>query len=349
MITKVLDVQRRGQQIGRLRIGQTLISQKGKPYPSRLETFRFTTGSRFVAEQVAVLYGGQVKDWEGHKGQYEVITTEASIFVTIPPRDGMVSQAYEMWTGGGAVRRCDSQNEQISGGRCLCPHAEDPADQDEVAAAALQRSGLAAMNPPRACKLVTRISVMIPDLPGLGVWRLDTHSFYAAVEIGDQAELLERARDSGVFLRAMLRIDQRQRIAGGETKKYPVPVLEILDSFRDLVTGAIEARGLAGQLPPAPGQPVLALPAGPSALPAGPPPAPEPSVPLGSQEIADLVVTVTDRKELDRLAAMAKEQRCGDDLISFQWPGSELVEFEDLGKLINIRWTQLRDGQSQPA
>lgn len=347
MITKVLDIQRRGQEMGRLRIGQTLISQKGKPYPARLDTFRFTTGSRFAVESVAVLYGGQVREWEGHRGQFEVITSESALAVTIPPRDGIISQSYEMWNAGGCIRRCDSQREQIAGGPCLCPHAEDTTNADEVANMALQRAELAKLNPPQACKLTTRISVMIPDLPGLGVWRLDTHSFYAAVEIGDQAELMEAARDRGVFLRAMLRIDQRQRVAGGETKKYPVPVLEILDSFRDLVTGAIEARSLAAQLPPAPGQPLLALPAGRPSQPEALPPAPEPEEHLTSQEIADRIVMVTEWPEFERLAAMAKEQRCGDDLVSFQWPGSEVVEFDDLGKLINKRWSQLRGGQAR--
>ena len=109
----------------------------------------------------------------------------------------------------------------------------------------LERADLAKANPPQACKLVTRISVMIPDLPGLGVFRLDTGSYYAATEIGDSAALMQVARDKGVFLPAILRIEHRQRVAGGQTKKFPVPVLEVLTTFRDLATGAIERAGVA--------------------------------------------------------------------------------------------------------
>ena len=249
----VLDLRRQGQQIGRIRIGQQVRTDKGKMRPVKLDTFRFTTASKHTAAKIAELYGGDVREWDGHPGQLEVITSQSEIGVTVPPRDAIISQWYEMWSKGGASRRCDSQREQISGKPCLCPHASDPNDPDEVEGAAKRRAELAHQNPPGACKLVTRISVMIPDLPGLGVFRLDTGSYYAATEIGDSAGLMQLARDRGVFLPAILRIEHRQRVAGGQTKKFPVPVLEVLTTFRDLATGAIERGGMAAQLPPAPG------------------------------------------------------------------------------------------------
>jgi hypothetical protein len=245
----VRDLQRRGQQIGRLRIGQQVKAAGGKSRPVKLDTFRFTTQSRPSAEAIAELFGGTIRDWEG---QFEVITERSAIPVTVPPRDQVVSQWYEMWNKGGAIRRCDSQREQISGGQCQCPHAANPDDPDEADEAARQRSVLASQNPPRACKLVTRISVMIPDLPGLGVFRLDTGSYYAGVEIGDSAALMQMAREKGVFLPAILRIEQRKRVAGGQTKTYPVPVLEVLSTFRQIAGGALEAGGIVAQLPPAP-------------------------------------------------------------------------------------------------
>src|ERR1035441_2921444 len=159
-----LDIQRRGQQIGRIRIGQQVAVIKdgkdtGKTRPARLDTFRFTTASRASAEAIAALFGGEIRDWSG---EFEVITIKSEIGVTVPPRDEVISQWYEMWNKGGAMRRCDSQRDQIRNGPCQCPHAADPSDADEVSRSALERSELAKMNPPRACKLVTRISVMIP-------------------------------------------------------------------------------------------------------------------------------------------------------------------------------------------
>ena len=326
----VLDIQRRGQQIGRLRIGQQVQAANGKMRPARLDTFRFTTASRAAADAIAALYGGEVRQWER---EFEVITAKSEIGVTVPPRDEVVSQWYEMWSKGGCQRRCDSQHEQISNGPCLCPHASNPADPDEVARKALERADLAKLNPPQACKLVTRISVMIPDLPGLGVFRLDTGSYYAATEIGDSAALMQVARDKGVFLPAILRIEHRQRIAGGQTKKFPVPVLEVLTTFRDLATGAIENAGIAAQLPPAPGEQRRAITS-------GTPPREERSAapvrqqkPPTAQQIADAAAKATALDELTPLKAQSNEHRLGEDMICP--PGSEV--FEELASYLLAR------------
>jgi Recombination directionality factor-like len=321
----VLDIQRRGQQIGRIRIGQQVKAANGKMRPARLDTFRFTTASRASAEAIAALFGGEIRDWSG---EFEVISTKSEIGVTVPPRDEVISQWYEMWNKGGAMRRCDSQRDQISNGPCQCPHAADPSDAEDVAAKALERSELAKLNPPRACKLVTRISVMIPDLPGLGVFRLDTGSYYAATEIGDSAALMQVARDRGVFLPAILRIEQRQRVAGGQTKKYPVPVLEVLTTFRDLATGAIERAGVAAQLPPAPGETRRAITAAPPrAIPVAEQHAEivdaeivdehgeQESEPLSAQQIWDVAAMASTPHDIEVLIGQAQKNRVQQDLV----------------------------------
>jgi len=349
----VVDIQRRGQQIGRIRIGEQVAVIKdgkdtGKTRPARLETFRLTTASRTAADAIAALYGGQVREW---RGEYEVITGKSEIGVTVPPRDDIVSQWYEMWNKGGAIRRCTSQREQISGGECLCPHAENPDDAEDVAKMALKRSELAKLNPPQACKLVTRISVMIPDLPGLGVFRLDTGSYYAAVEIGDSASLMQKARAQGVFLPAILRIEHRQRIAGGTTKKFPVPVLEVLATFRDLATGAIERGGMAAQLPPAPGEKIRAIAAPPAASTQASPSAPDHGQPVPgtpawenlkaqdkAQLIADMAAQATARADVTRLWDQAEADGLADDHICVD--RAEDV-WEELRLNLQARWRSL--------
>jgi hypothetical protein len=283
--------------------------------PDKLSTFRFTTASRISADAIAELYGGEVRDWV--RGQFEVITAKSEIGVTVPPRDQVISQWYEMWSKGGAQRRCDSQHEQISDGPCLCPHAEDPDDEEEVARCALERAGLAKANPPKACKLVTRISVMIPDLPGLGVFRLDSGSYYAASEIGDAALLMQAARDKGVLLPAVLRIEQRQRIAGGKTTNYPVPVLEVLATFRQIATGALEAGGIMAQLPPAPGEQPKAITAGPAAAVPAPPadagPEIEPMDWQRAQVIYERALAAATRSDVESCAKDPEAQRLADE------------------------------------
>jgi Recombination directionality factor-like len=333
----LLDLQRRGQQIGRLRLGQLVPTKDGKMRPGRLDTFRFTTRSRHSADAIADLYGGTVQDWNG---QFEVITTQNAIGVTIPPRDQIVSQWYEMWNRGGATRRCDSRIEQLSGGPCLCPHADDIEDYEQVEAAAKERARLAKLNPPQACKTQTRISVMIPDLPGLGIFRLDTGSYYAAVEIGDAAAVMQAARNRDIYLPAILRIDQREKVAEGKTTKYPVPVLEVLVTLRQIVTGALAAGGAVAQLPPPPGQAPRALTAGAPAPSAAQPTAPQaeaPPRPKNAQDVADLALRTTDADEVDRLGIFARSQGWGEDLVEI---GEDVLD--ELLKFLRERWDALR-------
>lgn len=339
----LLDIQRRGQQIGRIRIGQQVPSKNdpSKMRPARLDTFRFTTGSRIAADAIADLYGGTVKDWNN---EFEVITGKSAIGVTVPPRDQVVSQWYEMWSAGGCARRCDSQIEQISGKPCLCPHADDPTDLAQVEAAAKERARLAAMNPPQACKAVTRINLMLPDLPGLGVFRLDTHSYYAAVEIGDAASLMQAARDKGVFLPAVLRIDHRQRVAGGQTKKFPVPVLEVMATFRQIASGQLEAGGLTAQLPPPPGEQQRAITSG-QAAPAAATPAPQAAPvldagerPVSAQEIADRAKTALTRQQINTLVALARAERVMEDHVLTR---DDL--YEELDGFLRDLWHALPD------
>jgi hypothetical protein len=338
----LLDIQRRGQQIGRLRIGQQVPTEDGKMRPAKLDTFRFTTQSPHSAEAIAELYGGTVQEWNG---QFEVITNKNAIGVTVPPRDEVISQHYEMWNKGGCIRRCDSQIEQISGKPCLCPHADDPTDLVAVENAAQERARLAKLKTPQACKPVTRISVMIPDLPGLGVFRLDTGSYYAAVEIGDAAELLQIARDRGEMLPAVLRIEQRQRVAGGKTKKYPVPVLEILATFRQIASGALAAGGIAAQLPPPPGQTRRAITAGTPATPQAAEPKQEaPPRPKTAQEVADLALKATTADEVDAHARYASEQGWNEDIVQV----AEDV-FEELRPFLYGRWQALQQPEDGAA
>lgn len=331
----LLDLQRQGQQIGRLRIGQLVRTENGKQKPVRLDTFRFTTQSTYAARAVAELYGGEVRDWNN---EYEVVTDFNEIGVTVPPRDEVVTQWYEMWSKGGAKRRCNSQIETLSGGPCLCPHSEDPGDLEQVHVAALERARLAKMNPPRACKTVTRISVRIPDLPGLGVWRLDTGSYWAAVEIGDAAAVMQVARDRGVILPATLRIEHRKRVKDGQTTNFPVPVLDVLVTFRQIATGALEAGGLVAQLPPPPSGVRRALTSGqPASAAAAPARQAAPAQPpMTAQQIADSGAKALSRAQIEALAKQAETAGLGEDLIT-----SDGNTFEVLNGYLQDLWRAL--------
>jgi hypothetical protein len=214
----ILTIQRRQTEVGRIRIGQKVPTSNGKSTrPGKLDRFRFTSPSRALIDQVAALYGGEVAEWAPPTGakQWEVITQATSLPVVVPPNS--VSQWYETWTGGGCARRCDGQREMISDSPCMC--SPEPAE--------------------RECKPTTRISLMLADVPGIGVWRLETHGFYAATELPAVAELLATA---GTYIPARLELEQRsaKRIkpgGGSETRHWMVPVLHVDAAPKVLLAG----------------------------------------------------------------------------------------------------------------
>lgn len=254
----IIALQRRHHQIGRIRIGVQVpvngTTKGGKPKtrPVKLETFRLTSSDKRAIDAAAALYGGEAHPWEEQEGQFEVITDTNELSIAIPP-DGELSQWYELWSGGGCVRRCDGQWEQIGDQACVC----DPENE-------------------RDCSPHTRLSVVLTDLPGMGMWRLDTQGWYAATELAGTINLLAAAADRGTFLPARLRLEQRQvKRPGQALRKFAVPVVDLdvpLLQVPALISGSARAAlgpapavALApnpetGELPAAPGRGLTPVP-----------------------------------------------------------------------------------------
>lgn len=217
----ILEAQQRGVEIGRLRMGAKVTTKNGREAPAKLAEWRLTSPSRDAITAAAAALGGEAKPWKSPTGpQWEVYSEAASLDVIVPPGEA-VEQWFEMWSGGGCQRRCTGAGgvNQISGKPCECP--ADPIARRDLAA-----SG-------RACKPTTRLRVALPTLPGIGVWRVESHGFYAAVELVGRHSLLQQAADAGVWIPARLRLEQRQR-AG---KQYGVPVLDIGVSMAQIHAG----------------------------------------------------------------------------------------------------------------
>lgn len=211
-MSPIIDLQRRLVEVGRVRMGRK--GDKGQP--QKLDTWRLTSTDKARLDAAADLFGGTVIPWEGSpKGdEHELITTTAELPILLLPGQAL-SQWHELWSGGGCQRRCDGEREILSDSPCLC-------DAEKGA---------------RKCKPTTRLSVMLPDVPGLGCWRLESHGYYAAVELSATAAMLEQATARGQMLPARLRIDQRRQIKDGKTTRYAVPVIDIDVRFRDAVAG----------------------------------------------------------------------------------------------------------------
>jgi hypothetical protein len=229
-MSPVIDLQRAIAEIGRIRIGQLVADPKSRTgtRPKKLDTFRLTSADKRPIERAAQLFGGTVEPWEAPAGpQWQVITETAVLDVIVPPSDMAFSQYLELWSGGGCLRRCDGATELLTEQPCLC----DPAK--------------------RECDYHTRVSVMIRDLPGLGVWRLDTQGWYAARELAGAVEIIQLAAGRGILLPARLLVEQRsvKRLdARGkpQTLRFPVPRLDPGITPGELLAG--QTNGVSLQL-----------------------------------------------------------------------------------------------------
>lgn len=249
----ILNLQRRYRELGRIRMGK-----KTGNRPSRLDTWRLTTSNRHLLDVAAGLWGGHVTEWRDAptEGTFELVTDTDRLPIVIPPGRDPVTQWMEQWTAGGCTHRCDTQRNVITDEPCSC-------DLD---------------NP--LCKPTTRLVVMLPDLPDVGVWRLETHGWNAANELPGTLDLLGQAAQHGQFLDALLRIEQRRAVRDGQTSRFAVPVIDLDVTVRQLTSG----------------QPVPQVPASTAAAPAAT------ALPAGEQQAA--VITEGQRR---RLFAVAKQ------------------------------------------
>lgn len=214
----ILTLQQSQTEVGRIRLGVKVPTSNGKTRPGKLDRLRFTSSRKTLIEKIAELYGGTVEEWQPPKGalQWQVITNATEVPVVVPPQDPAESQWLELWSAGGCQRRCDGRQEKISKQACLCD--PDPAKRD--------------------CKMHTRLRVMLEDVPGLGAWRVDTGSYYAAVELPGIAQLLAQAQGA---IPGRLVLDPRTVVRDGKTMNFCVPTLHVDElTPKQLMSGRVQ-------------------------------------------------------------------------------------------------------------
>jgi hypothetical protein len=236
----ILDLPRSFRRLGKIRLGEQVpvmeggkqkVGRTGNPVtrPAKLERFRLTSPDKDLLDHAAEVYGGEVRQWAGAPGdgdQWELYVTSAALSIIVPPQhasdtgdleSGSFQQWYEMWSAGGCARRCDGVIEHISGKACTAMSPACPVDHEVRRAEAANG---------KACKMTTRIMLLLPELPDLGVWMLESHGWYAAVELGGFMEFLAR-RAPGEFVNGALVPEARQVKRGGKTHNFVVPVIKL--------------------------------------------------------------------------------------------------------------------------
>lgn len=205
-------LQRRHAELGRIRLGD-----KGtKGQPQKLDVLRFTSPLERHIRDLATLYGGTPQEWKnGNVTEWEVKSTAKSIPVVVVK--GGLSQWMETWSGGGCTHRCDGVTNQETGQPC------DPADPAHQNA-----------------KPTTRLSVMLPELEAIGVWRMESHGWNAAATLPNMHDL---AAYLGDLVPARLMLKEQKTVKDGRTNRFVVPVLDLEVSASRLTALVQQANG----------------------------------------------------------------------------------------------------------
>lgn len=230
MGSRIKTMKRQAAELGRIRTGYSRPNPKpdGKPIPVKSKTFVLTSHSREYVERAADLYGGRVEQWTPQNqtvAQWRAITDATELRAILPAGDPL-SQSYEFWTGGGCERRCDGEFESIKRQPCVCL-ARFGEDWHE-------------RSPKQVCRPTSRINVMLPDLPDLGVWRLESHSYYAADAMAGGLDTVLQATEGKSLMPVRMWIEHRQIMREGKPKHFPVVmVVPSLPKLRHALTGPI--------------------------------------------------------------------------------------------------------------
>ncbi|MFE2712312.1 hypothetical protein ACFXKI_10045 [Streptomyces mirabilis] len=235
---RIINHQRQARELGRLRTGYSVANSdpNKRPRPVKSKTWVVSSHAEHYVAKAAELYGGKVERWQPQGNgapQFRVITEAEQLDAVLPGGDPL-SQYNEMWNKGGCARRCDGQTEQLSKRPCLClaQHGEDWH---------LLRQNLATKD--KVCAVTSRLNVVLLDMLDMGVWRAETHSFYAANEMAGTVDMVLSGTGGKGLVPVTLRIEPRTRVAGGQTKHFPVVVVE--------VRGVTPRQALSGPLPTA--------------------------------------------------------------------------------------------------
>jgi hypothetical protein len=198
-------LQRRHAELGRIRLGDK--GDRGQP--QKLDRFRFTSPLERHIRDLATLYGGTPQEWQnGNATEWEVYTDSTSIPVVVVK--GGLSQWMETWSGGGCVHRCDGVTMEDG----------TPCEQDQTTITIKNQTHRAH----DVAKPTTRLSVMLPELEAIGVWRLESKGWNAAATLPNMHDL---AAYLGELVPARLMLKEQKTIKDGRTNRFVVPVLDL--------------------------------------------------------------------------------------------------------------------------
>jgi hypothetical protein len=230
-----INEQRRARELGIIRIGEKVAAKKGDgtptTRPAMRETFRITSAYKPILEAVALVYGGEIRPWAERLGHWELDTPANELRVMINHQHSL-SRWYERWAQGGCTHRCDGET-------CIVTAGGEPVERD-------------CMCDPdnRKCDTMTRLNVMLSDVPILGTWRLNSKGKIFGSEVQAAFDMMDAVGLNVGVTYCLLQINQQEiKKPGKAARKFSIPSL-MLDpnppNFAAVIQG-VQQRQLTGQ------------------------------------------------------------------------------------------------------
>ncbi|MFE3202141.1 hypothetical protein [Embleya sp. NPDC059237] len=232
MSARIKTIQAQQAELGRLRTGTSVPTGKGdKRRAERSSTWILTSDSETYIRAAAAKWGGTPEPWQPQRSkitQWRVVTDAASLDALLPSGDPL-SAYNELWDRGGIQRRCDGETELTRRQPCLCLRQFGPEWHKAP-------SG-------QVCKPTSRLRLYLPDMPDFGIWRAESHSFYAAAELAGQVDAVREGTGGQGTVPVRLIIQERQVVREGLTKRFPVVrVIPSLPRLRHALNGPLTAQ-----------------------------------------------------------------------------------------------------------
>lgn len=246
----IKNIDQRYPEIGRIRLGDREVTDKGKERPRKGDHLRFTSNDETALKAIASQHGGDVVAWEKGEQAFQLTSETEWIEALLPPDPLADTPIYERWGSGGVQRRCDGE-------RCLIPVGSgDGGHLEEVACACLQEGLTPGDNKDsKSCKVTVRIRLVLPYVPGIGVWLCTSHSWLGALELPGQVAVIEAMRQRGQLIPVLFGIEKRSVKKPWEQyrRDFIVPSVRINQSLAQLQgSGDLMPQLNAVETPPGP-------------------------------------------------------------------------------------------------
>ena len=236
-----LTTQRRLPRLGKIRTGTKVVHQNGREYPRAVDHF-------VCPPEVQEVYGPEPKALD--------------VILPIDSEELVASAWYKAYTGSrglvckgdglNANRLIDASKKEAEPGTGVLtgPIAGRDAKETEWTLGIVCPGRECEYYGSKQCREVMSLQFLLPTVPGLGVWQLDTGSYHSIINIYSGLELIRGIFGTVAMIPLTLSLEPMEVAPGGQKKT--VYVLHLRNKGTLAEIAAQQSRPLIASLMPAP-------------------------------------------------------------------------------------------------